>query len=33
VLRPREREFLADPILQAHCVERFWRTALTSIGA
>jgi len=27
VLRPREREFLADPILQAHCVERFWRTA------
>ncbi len=26
VLRPQEREFLADPILQAHCVERFWRT-------
>jgi hypothetical protein len=33
VLRPREREFLADPILQAHCVERFWRTGLIGTEA
>jgi hypothetical protein len=28
VLRPRARGTIADPVLQAHCVERFWRTAL-----
>jgi len=27
VLRPKARRFHADPILQMHCVERFWTTS------
>jgi hypothetical protein len=33
VLRPRHRAVDADPVLQSHCVERFWRTRTRDSGA